>query len=124
MKLFIAALLTLSPLNALAYGSIVFPLSDKSSVEIEWLGSEADDSEVELAWENGGQTLLYNGDICFKGLRKEAIQVLEYLELKEFMGDEFSIQNIHYVGRDKISYEIFDGPNGEISNELTISACR
>lgn len=124
MKFLMMTLLTLFSANAMAYGSIVISTNDNSSVEIAWLGSEADESEVELAWEKGGQDSVFNGNICFKGVRKEAIQVLEYLDSNDFMGDEYRIQNIHYVGPDKISYEIYDGPNDVTLNKLVISACK
>ena len=110
--------------NAMAYGSIVISTEGAGNVEIQWLGSEADESEIELAWRFGGQDAVFNGDVCFKGARKDAIQVLDYLDSVDFMGDELSIQDVHYVGKDRISYEIYDGPNEWVADELIIFACK
>lgn len=123
MKFLISLMFTLSSVNALAYGSIVVSLDNNSSVEIAWLGSTADESEVEVAWENGGQNSVFHGDVCYKGTRKEAIQVLQYLDANDFLGDEFSIKNIHYVGQDKIAYKVWDGPNEDYVSEVLVSAC-
>lgn len=111
----------------MAYGSLVFyNLSGGDSIEIAWLGDEdsIDEELVEDLFESEGRTSFNNGDLCFKGRRKEAIEVLYSLEWDfDFMGDEEELKAIMYVGKDRLSYRIYDAPNEYISEPIMIYSC-
>jgi hypothetical protein len=123
MSLFIAFLLTASA-NVLSQGSIVFPMGNRGSVEVAWLGRGVDESDTETAWENNGQENLFSGNICYSGRRTEAVKVIEHLSSNDFLGDEFRIRNIRFVGNNKISYQVYDGPNRTVVKYNVITACR
>lgn len=119
----LTALLGTYVFAAQAASRLVFKLENGAHIEVEWLGTEADESEIEVAWEMGGPTALYQGDVCFKGKVDEAIRILESLDDSNFMGDEFSIRNIKADSANRISLEIFDGPNNEVSSEVIVESC-
>lgn len=119
----ILLLLALSASNAFAYGSIVFPLKNKATIEVAWLGNGIDDSEIEIAWDDKGQQNLFFGNICYKGTRTDAAKVLKYLNSNDFLGDEYKLRNIHFVGANKISYEVYDGPNRSVLEKNLITRC-
>lgn len=110
--------------HALAKSSISIPLANKETFEIEWNKTDVNETNIEYVRDLGGQDAVFNGNICFKGLRREVIDVLSFLDEIDFLGDEYRIQNIFYVGPDKISYKIYDGPNDTIANELVIKRCQ
>ncbi len=116
-------LLVLSASNAFAYGSIVFPLKNKATVEVAWLNGGIDESEVEIAWDNQGQQNLFLGNVCYKGTRTDAVKVLNYLSSEDFLGDEFTLRNIRFVGTNKISYQVYDGPNQSVVQNTLITQC-
>lgn len=124
MKLLSVISLFLYTSTTMAYGSLVIKTDKQTTIEIAWLGTEPDENQVELAWENGGQNSLHNGDVCFKGKRTEAAKVLNHLSQNDFLGDEYRVQNIRYIGTDKMSYEVFDGPNEVVSKKAVISNCQ
>jgi hypothetical protein len=84
--------------------------------------SVANNQDTDLFWENC-QTELFEGNVCFKGKRSEAMEVLSYLSSMDVLGDEYRIINTWYVGSDKIKYEVFDGPNQIVAAKNIISRC-
>jgi hypothetical protein len=92
-------------------------------VLIELLGDELDESEVELLWDLGGQTALYFGDLCYNGARSEAIKIIELLDKRDILGDEYSIVDIKNFEGNGIKYHIFDGPNESIAMTVVVYPC-
>jgi hypothetical protein len=123
MKNLLFALFFMTTANAFGYGSIVFPLNNNKTVEIGWLGNGVDESKVEVAWENEGHQNLFSGNVCYKGKRTEAVKVLEDLSSNDFLGDEFRIRNIRFIGTDRISYQVYDGPNRVVAQYNVIRIC-
>ncbi len=103
--------------------SIEVNTNDRSTVVLELLGDELDESEVELLWERGGQQAIHMGDFCFNGNRSEVIQILKLLNEIDFLGDEFRMIQMKLVGKNEIQYQVFDGPNEEVVQEVRVEAC-
>lgn len=69
------------------------------------------------------QADLYYGDVCFRGPRKEVIELLAELDSEDILGDEYRIINTWYVGKYEIKFDVYDGPNGRIASQNRISSC-
>lgn len=125
MKVLITVFLFLVCGSAIAAdnSNIVISIESGAEVKIEWLGSEVDESEVEVAWEEGGQDALYFGNFCYNGKVAEVASILESLSAMDFLGDEYRIQNIDTTKPGKISYEVYDGPNETVAVEVTVTRC-
>lgn len=124
MKNLFLSLLMLSAVDAFAFGSIVFPLKNKATIEVAWLYRGIDESQVEIAWANNGQQNLFSGNICYKGQRNEVVKILEYLSSNDFLGDEYRLHSIRTVGAYEISYHVYDGPNRRVIQKNSIAQCK
>lgn len=125
MKLNLSLCLLITFFTTFAHSaSIEFNTEEGGKVIVSYLDgtNEIDESEMELAWEYDGQHMLYTGNICFNGKRSDVRKLLKELG-DEFFGGEYSIDNTWYVGRDKIGYQVYDGPNEMVSTTNLISYC-
>ncbi|MGE4130077.1 MAG: hypothetical protein AB7F86_00480 [Bdellovibrionales bacterium] len=68
-------------------------------------------------------TAIFHGEICYTGPRADAIGKLDWIASTDIFGGEYAIQNIHYVGRSEISYQIWDGPNEVEATKARIGRC-
>lgn len=66
---------------------------------------------------------LFNGELCYKGDPKEVVRILKGLSEGELLGDELSLRNIQ-VTKQGIAYSIWDGPNAETLDRVTIKKCK
>lgn len=123
MKFLISSLIFVSAANAQASSSLVFPLNNRATAEITWLGNGIDESEAELAWDNKGQQNLFLGNVCFKGRRTEVTKVLESLSEDGFLGQRLHIINIRDIGQDQMSYQIYNESSRRVLQNNVISRC-
>ena len=63
------------------------------------------------------------GNICYVGPRAEALKVLKDLQDTDFNWDEEWIEDIHFKGKNEISYDFVDGPN-DLRSSLSMKPCR
>lgn len=103
--------------------SIEILVEDGTKIKIDWLGEEVDESEVELAWDMGGSEALVRGQLCFNGNPDDVSKILYSLSDSDFLGDEFSIQNVAPVSETQIRFEVYDKPNDIVHMEMTMDAC-
>ena len=103
--------------------SLVLTNEGGLELSIELLGNEADFSAVQSAWEEGGQDALIAGNACYTGTATDVVIILNDLSDTDFLGDEYSIQNIVTSTPGQISFDIFDRPNDEVMSTLTIREC-
>ncbi len=120
MKIFLPLFISFLAVN-------VFPASIQCVDDLDRTINFSDDSEdklndLEVFWGNC-QTEVFHGSICFTGDRKETIDLINSLNDYDFFGGEYEVMNTWYVGKQKLKYEIYDGPNDLITQSHIISRC-
>jgi hypothetical protein len=124
MKSLIFAFLVSLSVQAFAATTSLVIKTDDGVAEISISGGSVNADEMDAAWGNGGQSSVFEGNLCYKGYRQSAIAILNYMADHDFMGDEMIIQDVQAASGGKISYVIYDGPNDEVANEVTVGLCQ
>ncbi len=63
------------------------------------------------------------GDVCFKGPRVQALNLLSDLSKTTFNWEEQWLEDVHLKGRSEISYDFVDGPSHQRVS-LSMKSCR
>lgn len=69
------------------------------------------------------QDSMVTGEVCFEGPRKQVIELMGDLNDGDFLGDEYEMVDIHYVGKKQLSYKVYDKSNEWIVRKNRISNC-
>jgi hypothetical protein len=115
MKLNLAILLVLMSFGTLAASDLHCKSKDGKVVSVM--------KDLESFYLECADQMYVDGAVCFTGSRTQTIYLIEELNEYDFYGGEAYFTDVHYQGKSKISYELYDGPNEMVMYHMSMSRC-